>query len=181
MNLMGLLFKNCSNPSPMESKTPKGKTPQEGKMDATSEKVLMQKMLEYTEAQVEVLKKIISHLSKIEKEEAKKEKDNHEPNKLTQEDINHMMTKEKVCLLLPTFKPQLKSAPGPWTFKRSHVNDFSLLGDVGSWEDHDWPEWTSKVGTMQVTPARFMLERNMDPSSNGDQYLVMNKEEEGDD
>ena len=26
-----------------------------------------------------------------------------------------------------------------------------------------------------------MLERNMDPSFNNDQYLVMNKEEEGDD
>ena len=45
MNLMkmGLLFKYRSNPSPMEGKTFKGKTHQEGKIDASSEKVLMQK------------------------------------------------------------------------------------------------------------------------------------------
>ena len=49
------------------------------------------------------------------------------------------------------------------------------------WEDYDWPRWTSKVGTTQVTPARFMLERNIDPSSNDNQYLMMNKNEEGDD
>ena len=64
---------------------------------------------------------------------------------------------------------------------RAHVNDFSKSGDAGSWEDHDWRGWTSKVGTTQVTPAYFMLERNMDPFSNDDQYLVMNKKEEGDD
>ena len=34
----------------MEGKTFKGKTPQEGKMDTSSEKVLMQKMLECVEA-----------------------------------------------------------------------------------------------------------------------------------
>ena len=33
----------------------------------------------------------------------------------------------------------------------------------------------------QVTLARFMLERNMDPFSNDNQYLMMNDEEEGDD
>ena len=37
------------------------------------------------------------------------------------------------------------------------------------------------MGTTQVIPAHFMLERNEDPSSNDDQSLVMNKEEEGDD
>ena len=75
MNLMktGLLFRHHSNPSPMEGKTSKGKTPQEGKMDITSEGVLMQKMLECLEAQVEVLKKIISHLSEIEKEETERQ------------------------------------------------------------------------------------------------------------
>ena len=92
-----------------------------------------------------------------------------------------MMTEGKVRLLLPNFKPQLNSALGPWTFKRAHVNDFSESGDARSWEDHDWPEWTSKVGTTQVTPACFMLECNIDLSSDDDQYLVMNKEEEGDD
>ena len=73
-----------------------------------------------------------------------------------------MMTKGKVRLLLPNFKPQLKSAQGPWTFKRVHVNDFSKSGDVESWEDHDWLEWTSKAGTTEVTLAHFMLEHNMD-------------------
>nr|POF00084.1 uncharacterized protein CFP56_15941 [Quercus suber] len=51
-------------------------------------------------------------------------------------------------------------------------------------EDHDWLEWTSKVGTTQVTPARFMLERNIEPSSNNNQYLILTQneeEEEGDD
>ena len=51
----------------MEGKTSKGKTPQEGKMDVASKKALMQKILECTEVQVEVFKKITSHLSKIEK------------------------------------------------------------------------------------------------------------------
>ena len=74
--------------------------------------------------------------------------------------------------------PQLKSTPRPWTFKRSHINDFHESGDARSWEDHDWPEWTSKVGTTQVTLARFMLERNMDPSSDDDQYLVLTQDEE---
>ena len=45
-------------------------------MDATSEKVLMQKMLECVEAQAEVLKEIIGHLSEIEKEEVEKYKAN---------------------------------------------------------------------------------------------------------
>ena len=38
---VGLLFRHRSNPSPKEGKTFKGKTPQEGKMDASSEKALM--------------------------------------------------------------------------------------------------------------------------------------------
>ena len=54
---MGLLFRHRSNPSPTEGKTFKGKTPQGGKMDASSENFFMQKMLECVEAQVEVLKK----------------------------------------------------------------------------------------------------------------------------
>ena len=37
------------------------------------------------------------------------------------------------------------------------------------------------MGTTQVTTARFMLERNKDPSFDDDQYLMMNKEEERDD
>ena len=61
----------------MEGETFKGKTPQEGNMDASSEKVLIQKMLECVEAQVEVLKKIISHIFKIEEEEVEKGKANH--------------------------------------------------------------------------------------------------------
>ena len=124
----------------MEGETFKGKTPQEGKMDASSKKVLMQKMLECVEAQVEVLKKIISHIFEIEEEEVEKDKANHGQSELTQEDINRMMTKRKVHLLLPNFMPQLKSAPRPWIFKRANVNDFFESGDTGSWEDQDWLE-----------------------------------------
>ena len=80
---MGLLFKHRSKPSLMEGKTFKGKAPQEGKTDASSEKVIMQKMLECVEAQAEVLKKIIRHLSKIEKKEVEKDKANREQSKLT--------------------------------------------------------------------------------------------------
>ena len=115
-------------------------------MDAVSEKVFKQKMLKCVEAQVEVLKKIIGHISKIEKEEVEERKTEHEPNELTQEGIYHMMAEGKVRLPLPNFKPQLKDAPRPWIFKRSHVNDFSKSGDARSWEDHDCPKWTSKVG-----------------------------------
>ena len=146
-----------SNSSPME-----GETFKEERMDASSEKVLMQKILKCVEAQDEVLKKMISHLSKIEEEKDEEDKDNYGQSKPTQEDNYYMMTKGKVCLCLPNFMPQLKSTPRPWTFKRTHVNDFSESGDMGSWEDHDWPEWTSKVGITQVTSACFMLERNMD-------------------
>ena len=116
----------------MEGETFKGKTPQEGKMDASSKKVLMQKMLECVEAQVEVLKKIISHIFEIEEEEVEKDKANHGQSELTQEDINRMMTERKVHLLLPNFMPQLKSAPRPWIFKRAHVNDLFESGDIRS-------------------------------------------------
>ena len=78
----------------------------------------------------EVLKKIISHISEIEKEKAEKDKANHGQGELTQEDVNRMITEWKVLLLLPNFMPQLKSAPGPWTFKRAHVNDFSESRDA---------------------------------------------------
>ena len=162
-----------SNLSPIEGKTFKKEDPQEERMDTSSKKVLMQKILECVETQVEVLKKIISHLSKIEEDNA-----NYGQSKLTQEDNDHMMTEGKVHLLLPNFMPQLKSTLGPWTFKRAHVNDFSKSGDAGSWEVYDWPEWTSKEGTTQATLAHFMLERNMDPSFDDDQYLVMNQNEE---
>nr|POE57391.1 hypothetical protein CFP56_05991 [Quercus suber] len=68
----------------MKGKTFKGKALQKGKMDASSEKVLMQKMLECVAAQAKVLKKIIGHLSEIAKEEAEKDKANHEQSELTQ-------------------------------------------------------------------------------------------------
>ena len=89
-----------------------------------------------------------------------------------------MMIEVKVCLLLPQFMPQLMSAPRPWTFKRAHVNNLFDVGDAGSWEDHDWPEWTLMVGATQVTPARFILEQDVDPSSNDNQYLVLTLDEE---
>ena len=37
------------------------------------------------------------------------------------------------------------------------------------------------MGTAQVIPARFMLKRNVDLSFDDNLYLVINKEEEGDD
>ena len=49
-------------------------------------------MLKCVEVQVKVLKKIISHLSKIEEEEDEEDKANHGQSELTQEDINYMMT-----------------------------------------------------------------------------------------
>ena len=69
---MRLLFSHCFEPSPMEDKTSKRKTYQEEKMDATNEKVLMQKMLECVEAQAEVIAKIIGHLFEMAKEEFEK-------------------------------------------------------------------------------------------------------------
>ena len=51
-----------------------------------------------------------------------------------------------------------KDIPGPWTFTRSHVNYFSNVGSVGSWEDHDWPDWTSMVGITQIVPAHILIE-----------------------
>nr|POE89245.1 hypothetical protein CFP56_69699 [Quercus suber] len=116
----------------MDNRTSKRKTYQEGKKDATSEKVLMQKMLESVDAPAKVLKKIIGHLSKIAKEEAKKFK----------------ATREQ--------RADLKG-------HRPHDDRRE-----GSWEDHDWLEWTSKMGTTQVTQARFMLECNIGPSSDDD-------------
>ena len=115
----------------VEGETFKEETPQEEGMDASSEKVLMQKILECVEVQVEVLKKIISHLSKIEEEEDEEDKASYGQSELTQEDIDCMMTEGKARLLLPNFMPQLKRTPGSWTFKRAHVNDFSKSGDTG--------------------------------------------------
>nr|POF25164.1 hypothetical protein CFP56_47411 [Quercus suber] len=67
----------------MEDKTSKRKTYQEENMDATSEKVLMQKFLECVEVQAEIPKKIIGRLSEIAKEEAEKDKPKHEQSELT--------------------------------------------------------------------------------------------------
>ncbi|KAL0010962.1 hypothetical protein SO802_006070 [Lithocarpus litseifolius] len=61
--------------------------------------------------------------------------------------------------------------------KRAHINDFSEFGNVGSWENHGWPKWTSTAGATQVTPARFVLEHDTDLPSNNDQYLMLTKVE----
>ena len=95
----------------MENETFTEGIPQEERMDASSGKVLLQKILEFVEAQIEMLKKIVSHLSKMEDDELKKEEENkedevnHGQSKMTQEDINRMMIEGKVCLLLPNFMP----------------------------------------------------------------------------
>ena len=91
---------------------------------------LTQKMIKCVEVQVKVIKKIIGHLSEIEKKGAEKHKANHAPGGLTQEGIDHMMAERKVLLPLPNFKLQLKDIPGPWTLKRAHVNEFSKSGDA---------------------------------------------------
>ena len=64
-------------------------------------------MLKCVEAQAEVLKEIIGHLFEIEKEEVEKYEVDHEPSKLTQEGINHVMAEGKVRLPLSNFKLQL--------------------------------------------------------------------------
>ena len=76
------------------------------------------------------------------------------------------------------FLLQLRSAPRPWTFKRTYINDFFESGNTGSWEDHDWLEWTSTTGTTQVTPAHFILEHDTDPPFDNNQHLVLAQEEE---
>ena len=48
----------------------------------------MQKILKCVEAQVEVLKKIISHLSEMEEEKDEEDKANYGQSELTQEDID---------------------------------------------------------------------------------------------
>ena len=110
---MGLLFRHCFNQSPMEGETSKLKAYQEGRMDAPSEKVFMQKMLECVETQADVLKKILGHLSEIEKKEPKKHKTKHESSGLTQEGIDLIMAEGKVHLPPPNFKPQLRGASRP--------------------------------------------------------------------
>ena len=95
----------------VEGETFKEETPQEEGMDASSEKVLMQKILECVEVQVEVLKKIISHLSKIEEEEDDEDKASYGQSELTQEDINCMMTEGKVRLLLPNLCHNRRGLP----------------------------------------------------------------------
>ena len=95
----------------VEGETFKEETPQEEGMDASSEKVLMQKILECVEVQVEVLKKIISHLSKIEEEEDEEDKASYGQSELTQEDINCMMTEGKVRLLLPNLCHNRRGLP----------------------------------------------------------------------
>ena len=87
----------------LQSKS-KLKAYREGRMDAASEKVFMQKMLECVKAQAEALGNIIGHLSKIEKVEVEKCKAKHEPNELTQEGIYLVMAEGKVCLPLPNVK-----------------------------------------------------------------------------
>ena len=79
-------------------------------MDASNEKALMQKILKCVEAQAEVLKMIISHLSEMEEEKGRA---NYGQSELTQEDIDRIMIEGKVYLLLPNFMPQLNSTPRP--------------------------------------------------------------------
>ena len=89
---MRLLFKHhCTTKvkikSPLQSKSKRrieGETFQERK-NASSEEALMQKLLESVEAQGEVLKKIISRLSKMEEDELKEGEKKDEGDKVDYE------------------------------------------------------------------------------------------------
>ena len=89
---MRLLFKhhcttNVKIKSPLQSKSKrriKGETFQERK-NASSEEALVQKLLESVEAQSEVLKKIISRLSKMEEDELKEGEEKDEGDKVDYE------------------------------------------------------------------------------------------------
>ena len=89
---MRLLFKHhCTTKvkikSPLQSKSKRrieGETFQERK-NASSEEALVQKLLESVEAQSEVLKKIISRLSKMEEDELKEGEEKDEGDKVDYE------------------------------------------------------------------------------------------------
>ena len=89
---MRLLFKHhCTTKvkikSPLQSKSKRrieGETFQERK-NASSEEALVQKLLESVEAQGEVLKKIISRLSKMEEDELKEGETKDEGDKVDYE------------------------------------------------------------------------------------------------
>ena len=89
---MRLLFKHhCTTKvkikSPLQSKSKRrieGETFQERK-NASSEEALVQKLLESVEAQSEVLKKIISRLSKMEEDELKEGEKKDEGDKVDYE------------------------------------------------------------------------------------------------
>ena len=89
---MRLLFKHhCTTKvkikSPLQSKSKRrieGETFQERK-NASSEEALVQKLLESVEAQGEVLKKIISRLSKMEEDELKEGEKKDEGDKVDYE------------------------------------------------------------------------------------------------
>lgn len=156
-------------------------------MTASNKEAFVQELFEEVKAQVEIIEKIMSRLSMMKEEELMKpthdkeegeewdeeDKVGYERNKLNQEDVDRMMAEGKVYLLLPEFKLQLRNTHGPWTFKRAHISDLSKSGNAGSWEDHDWPKWTSIVRATQVTPTHFMLECDTDPSPDDDPFIVL--------
>ena len=88
---------------------------------------------------------------------------------MTQEDIDCIMSKVIAWFLLPVLEHVL----GPWTFTRAHVNDFTIMGNVGSWEGHDWLDWTPTIKMTQIAPASFVIECDIDLPSDDDQYFVI--------
>ena len=92
---------------------------------------------------------------------------------VTPEDIDRVMIEGTVCFLFS----MLKHTPRPWTFMGAHVNDCSEMGNAGSQEDHDWPEWTSIVGTAQIAHARILIERDLHDAM---QYFVVAQDKEED-
>ena len=52
------------------------------------------------------------------------------------------------------------------------------MGNAGSQEDHDQPEWTSTVGTTQVAFARILIERDPAPPLDAARYFLAQDKEE---
>ena len=74
----------------------------------------------------------------------------------------------------------LKHIPEPWTFTRAYVNDFFEMGSVGLWEDHEWPEWTSIVRTMQIAAAHILIERDTAPLLDAARYFLLAQDKDED-
>lgn len=74
----------------------------------------------------------------------------------------------------------LKNIHWSLTFTTAHVNDFSQIGSVRSWEDHDWSDWTLMVGTTQVIGTRILIEQDTTRPPEAEWYFVLAQDEDKD-